>query len=281
MSTLHPHPHSHIRIIPREQLDGDSYNDSTPTFRSPSLQLPPFPLSDPDSRRGSAHSETSTKIDTTFAQMARRSNKSDMQGVEKPTSGPVPLSGFVVFKTHSSRNRLRNKTWRPGVPIHLLQGEGLAGFHADLSSSPVESVEPAAPPSPQPSQTRSTPFALPKIQTNLQIHREEPAQMDVLGGQQPVGRPTLSITTAYLSRHLQARAATTSAPATPVHMPSRTTYTSSDTCPTSFVFKSRLATSTVRPSSLVIPTVTSPLTSGCLILINGSILVFGPTHARG
>ncbi|KAL5391061.1 hypothetical protein DPSP01_001552 [Paraphaeosphaeria sporulosa] len=117
--------------------------------------------------------------------MARRSNKNDMEGVEKPTSGPVPLSGFVSFKTHSSRNRLRNKTWRTGLPVELVQGEGLAGFHIDRSSSPVKPPEPAHPPSPQPTQTRSTPFALPKIQTSLQVQHENPVQMDAQSKQHP------------------------------------------------------------------------------------------------
>ncbi|OAG06741.1 uncharacterized protein CC84DRAFT_1064023, partial [Paraphaeosphaeria sporulosa] len=114
-------PHSHIRIVPREQLDSDSYEDSTPTFRSSSLQLPPLPLRDRGSRTGSAHSEVSTPINTTFAQMARRSNKNDMEGVEKPTSGPVPLSGFVSFKTHSdgSDNISPTDTRPPAIENHL------------------------------------------------------------------------------------------------------------------------------------------------------------------
>ncbi|KAF9735650.1 hypothetical protein PMIN01_07055 [Paraphaeosphaeria minitans] len=120
--------------------------------------------------------------------MARRSNNGDMDGVEKPTSGPVPLSGFVAFKTHSSRNRLRNKTWRTGVPVDLVQGEGLTGFRTAPSSSPLEPVEPAAPPLLQPSQARSTPFTLPKIQTDLQPDDEAPVQMDILGEQQPVSK---------------------------------------------------------------------------------------------
>ncbi|KAJ4358634.1 uncharacterized protein N0V89_003218 [Didymosphaeria variabile] len=125
--------------------------------------------------------------------MARRSNRSEMEGVEKPTSRPVPLSGYVAFSTQSSRNRLRNKTWRSALPSDLVQGEGLAGFHTDESSSPIESVESTqtllsegAPARllPQPAQPRSTPFALPKIQTDI-VRREDAIQMDFLSEQHP------------------------------------------------------------------------------------------------
>jgi hypothetical protein len=118
--------------------------------------------------------------------MARRSNKSELERVEKPTSGSIPLSGFVAFKTNSSRNRLRNKTWRSGVPVDLIQGEGLGDFHTDDSSSPIEPAEPAAPPLRQPSQTRRALFALPKIQTNIQAQCEDPIQMDKPSEQQLV-----------------------------------------------------------------------------------------------
>jgi hypothetical protein len=172
--------------VPREQLQGDFHEDSTPTFSSPSLQLPPFPLGYQESRKDSGPGEASTAVITTFAQMARRNNKSELERVEKPTSGSIPLTGFVAFKPNSSRNRLRNKTWRPGVPIDLIQGEGLVDFHTDSSSSPVEPSALPAPPLPQPSQTRSTPFALPKLQTNIPVQREDPIQMDRPSEQQPV-----------------------------------------------------------------------------------------------
>ncbi|KAL1613165.1 hypothetical protein SLS60_001397 [Paraconiothyrium brasiliense] len=117
-----------------------------------------------------------------------------MEGVEKPTSRPMPLSGYIAFSTQSSRNRLRNKTWRSALPSDLVQGEGLVGFHTDESSSPVEPVEPTqnslpggAPTQslPQPTQVRRTPFALPKIQTDI-VQREEAIPMDSPNEQQPV-----------------------------------------------------------------------------------------------
>lgn len=109
--------------------------------------------------------------------MARRNNRVEVERARKPDSGPVQLSGYMTFAPQSSRNRLRNKTWRSGLPSDLIQGEGLSDFYID-DSSPIELADTplttglrgggaATQALPQPSQLRKTPLALPKIQTNF------------------------------------------------------------------------------------------------------------------
>ncbi|KAF1964682.1 hypothetical protein BU23DRAFT_53400 [Bimuria novae-zelandiae CBS 107.79] len=182
--------HSHIRIVPREEPGSDYYEDSTPVYRSNSLQFSPFPLSDQESRRGSAVSETSTP-NTTFAQMARRFNKPDMEGVEKLTSGPVPLSGYITL---ASRHRKNNKNWRALQPSDLGAGESPSDLQTD-SSSPIDPLEPrhsntfglhpsdpVAQPSPHIGQLRNTPATLPRIQTNL-VQREDAIPVTMANGQ--------------------------------------------------------------------------------------------------
>ncbi|KAF2679490.1 hypothetical protein K458DRAFT_490582 [Lentithecium fluviatile CBS 122367] len=154
--------HSHIRVIPHRQSTennlGHLYEDDTPTFRSQSMQ---FLSSYDESRRGSATSEGSTSTYTpaaTFADMARGYNKKDMEGMERPTSGPMPLAGFV--RLQPGRNRKGNKSWRPLQPSDLGGEDGLEG---DGSSSPADVSEfrpfdLSRPPSTQFTQTKASPF---------------------------------------------------------------------------------------------------------------------------
>lgn len=129
--------HSHIQIIPRVEGeiadDHDCNEGGIPTFRSPSLQ---FPSSlNQESRRGSAVSDSSTS-GTTFADMARRISKRDLEGTEKPTSGPLPLVGMI--KLQPGRNRKGNKSWRPLQPSDLGGDESVGSFDIDDSSSPAD-----------------------------------------------------------------------------------------------------------------------------------------------
>ncbi|KAF1952609.1 hypothetical protein CC80DRAFT_171224 [Byssothecium circinans] len=163
--------HSHIRIVPRADYESTGnrvfYEHNLPTFRSPSLQFPP--PSSRESRRGSAQSDASAS-GTTFADMARRFHQSDHDGIERPTSGPVPLAGYIQLK--SARNRQGNKTWRTPEPNNLGIDQGLGvAFDADASSSPADFGDLHSTPetsrlSPvQLRKPRCSPFDLPAIQT--------------------------------------------------------------------------------------------------------------------
>jgi len=66
--------------------------------------------------------------------MARGYNKKDLDGLERPTSGPLPLTNFV--RLQSGRNRKGNKSWRPLQPSEL-EGSGGIDFEAGGSSSPL------------------------------------------------------------------------------------------------------------------------------------------------
>lgn len=138
--TQHPHSashsHSHIQIVPREEPQIGYYEDNTPIYRSNSLQFSGLPLSDQESRRGSVQHAVSTQH-TTFAQMARRCNRSEIENNGSPNSGPVTLPGYITLQ--SNRNRKGNKTWRPLQPSDLGTGEGTGDFYTDSSSSPVDS----------------------------------------------------------------------------------------------------------------------------------------------
>jgi hypothetical protein len=164
-------PHSHIRIVPRaasETTDNANFEeDNLPIFRSPSLQFPP-PIGH-DSRRGSAQSDVSA-TGTTFADMARRFHQTDYEGTERPTSGPVPLAGFIQLKT--ARSRQGNKTWRTPDPSAFAMSDSLgSALDADASSSTAE--VPSSPPE-QHTKRRATPFDLPTIQTTLQSSEPSP-----------------------------------------------------------------------------------------------------------
>jgi hypothetical protein len=120
----------HIQIVPRRQLAGGDRDDlgEEPTFRSASLQFPP---SSNDRRPDSAASEDwASTPGASFADMARGYNKKDTDGLERPTSGPMPLAGFL--RLQSGRNRKGNKSWRP------LQPSDLSGGDDYDPSSPIE-----------------------------------------------------------------------------------------------------------------------------------------------
>ena len=128
-------PHSHIRIVPhrspnQSSLEGHLHDD-TPTYCSKSLQ---FHQSFDERRRGSAVSEGSTSTPgATFADMARGYSKKDLEDMERPTSGPVPLTNFV--RLQSGRSRKGNKNWRPLQPSEL--GGAEQDVEATGSSSPL------------------------------------------------------------------------------------------------------------------------------------------------
>jgi hypothetical protein len=162
-------PHSHIQIIPHRPsaqsgLDDHLYEDDTPTYCSHSLQFQkPFD----SSRRGSAISEGSTSTPgATFADMARGYRKKDLEGLERPTSGPVPLTNFV--RLQSGRNRKGNKSWRPLQPSEL---GGENDFEAGGPSSPlaISEFQPLATsrsPSAHIIHPRTSPFNSLSMQTN-------------------------------------------------------------------------------------------------------------------
>lgn len=103
--------------------------------------------------------------------MARRYNKRDLDGAERPTSGPIPLAGLI--RLQSGRNRKGNKTWRPLQPSDLGDGEGLEESLLDESSPPVDmfgwqpSFDAPHQSSPQLGPPRSSPFDLPPINTSV------------------------------------------------------------------------------------------------------------------
>ncbi|PSN70359.1 hypothetical protein BS50DRAFT_662585 [Corynespora cassiicola Philippines] len=97
--------HSHIQVVSRDEsepAEGDyTYEDDTPTFRSPSLQyiaqtqqVDKFEGEQPKAR--------------TFADMARNYTKLDMDGQEKPTSGPIPLARLVKLQPNSRKTNNTN-----------------------------------------------------------------------------------------------------------------------------------------------------------------------------
>lgn len=151
--------HSHIRIVPREQLRVDHTKVTSPVYRSQSLQFSHFSFSDQASRTGSAVSETSTP-NTTFAQMARRSQQGDVEGIEKPASGPVPLSGYITLQPN--RNRKNNKNWRTLQPSDLAVSGSPGDFDTDHSSSPIQRLE-------------SDPVGKPSLHQNASLHQSSPS----------------------------------------------------------------------------------------------------------
>ncbi|KAF2241707.1 hypothetical protein BU26DRAFT_168971 [Trematosphaeria pertusa] len=74
--------------------------------------------------------------------MARRYNKSDLEGAERPTSGPLPLAGLI--RLQSGRSRKGNKLWRPLQPSDLGGSErnDAGDFDVDSSFSPIDISEP-------------------------------------------------------------------------------------------------------------------------------------------
>lgn len=119
----------------------------------------------------------------TFAQMARRHNAGEMEGIEKPTSGPLPLSGYITLQ--SSRNRKNNKNWRALQPSDLGPVESLEAVKAARSSSPSDSFEPDSvittesysgellhQPSNRSALPRTTSTTLPRIQTDMFPHKD-------------------------------------------------------------------------------------------------------------
>lgn len=72
--------------------------------------------------------------------MARRHNNGDIDGVEKPTSGPLSLSGYITLQ--SNRNRKNNKNWRALQPSDLGTVENPEAGKAASSPEPSEPSEP-------------------------------------------------------------------------------------------------------------------------------------------
>ena len=103
--------HSHIQIIPRDKRDytvvDEYYEDDVPTFRSPSLQ---FPLSSHQQSRQVLTATEESAQGKTFADMARRYTRKELEGEERPTSGPVSLAGLIKFQPNRKKS---NKSWRP------------------------------------------------------------------------------------------------------------------------------------------------------------------------
>ncbi|KAF2867137.1 hypothetical protein BDV95DRAFT_503123, partial [Massariosphaeria phaeospora] len=92
--------HSHIQIVPRDNLDStddfQSVDNDLPTFRSPSLQFAPPVLQRP---RPSNDIDDPTRRKS-FADMARRYNETESAGAER--RGPVSILNMIRFpKKHA------------------------------------------------------------------------------------------------------------------------------------------------------------------------------------
>ncbi|KAJ4286822.1 hypothetical protein N0V90_013074 [Kalmusia sp. IMI 367209] len=104
--------------------------------------------------------------------MARRNGKAELEGIERPTSGPVSLSNMI--KLQSKRNWKGNKSWRPLEPSDLGNSDNLGDADNGGSSSPTDLFETHfASQGPQPlsrdNQAKNSPLDLPRMQTNVAV----------------------------------------------------------------------------------------------------------------
>lgn len=132
-------PHSHIQVIPRpdtefDQNNNKAYDNRIPTFRSSSLQF-----SSPFDRQlrfiGDTTAESSCAESTTFADMARRSQKKDNK-----IGGEQPISLAGIIKLQPNRSKKGNKAWRPMKASDLGENES-DGLDANDSTSVTAHVE--------------------------------------------------------------------------------------------------------------------------------------------
>jgi hypothetical protein len=119
--------------------DAGDYQEDTPTFCSPSLQV----SCNSEELSSDAPNITNNPIKTTYASVMRRFNKKDvLEGEEGPSSGPTSLAGLVKSQSNKKKGK---GPWRPlqlsdfGEDEYNNDGEGsdqerMTSFTEDFSN---------------------------------------------------------------------------------------------------------------------------------------------------